>query len=303
MKVSVPPVPDSAGVAAGSGCPALSVIVPVYRNRDSLVELHRRLTCVLKESHENYELLFVDDSCPEGSLELLRVIAASDPRLGVLALARNCGQQRAVMAGMAFARGEQVVIMDADLQDPPEAIPDLLAKSRQGFDAVFAGRRGNYESTCRLLTSRLFKRLLHHTCGVPADAGIFVVLSRDAARRLVRLREASPGVVAMIGCAGVTMASIPVERSPRENGKSAYSATQRLRAGTGPLLRIPLWKRRLRRLAVEPWREDTMHAAGQQAPLLPADTPIRALMGICSEAPATTASEAGRCGPGRTGEQ
>ena len=235
----------SAAVVMTDG-PDVSVILPVYRNRATLVTLHQRLTQVLLSGGADYELVFVDDGCPEASGELLAEMAASDPRLRVLTDERNRGQQRAVLSGIAAAGGRRIVIMDADLQDPPEAIPALLAKSEEGFDAVFAGRRGRYESIGRLLTSRLFKRVLHHACGVPADAGIFMVLSREGAGQLAALNETRPAIVAMVGCAGLKMASLPVERSERPAGASAYSSWERMRAGAGALLRVPIWKRRLR---------------------------------------------------------
>ncbi len=261
MTTEVLKVQDSPGTVASGGqpsCPTdrsepkdVSVILPVYRNRITLVELHRRLTDVLQGAAKDYELIFVDDACPEASSELLMEMACGDPHVRLLTLERNIGQQRAVLAGLTTAAGMRVIIMDADLQDPPEAIPALLAKSAEGFEAVFAGRRGNYESTGRLLTSRLYKWMLHRACGVPPDAGIFMVLGRKTAGRLALLNEPHPAMVAMVGCAGTTMTSIPVERSVRPAGRSAYSSRQRLMAGVNALIRVPLWKRRLRLKATD----------------------------------------------------
>jgi glycosyltransferase involved in cell wall biosynthesis len=150
----------------------------------------------------------------------------------VLALERNVGQHAAVMIGLAFSRGDWTVILDADLQDPPEAIPRLLAAAGPGTAAVFAGRRGAYESPSRLAASRLFKLLLHLAAGVPRDAGLYVALRRDAVDGLLRLQTDRPFVTAMIGCLGLEMVSVPVERAVRPIGGSAYSLLGRLRLAT-----------------------------------------------------------------------
>ena len=222
----------------------LTVVVPVYRNAAMLAGLHQRLIAVL-EPLVPFEVLFVDDCCPEGSRAVLERLAAADLRVAVLVLDRNVGQHRAVLAGLACARGEWVVTMDGDLQDPPEAIPDLLRAARAGAPAVFAGRRGAYESPGRLATSRLFKRLLHRLCGVPVDAGLFVLLHRSLVSRLLELGGPRPFVVAMIGCTGVPSVSIPVSRIPRPSGASSYNGWDRLISAASALVWVALWRARL----------------------------------------------------------
>lgn len=213
----------------------VTVVVPVYGNADTVAALQERLARALDAEGLQHETVFVDDASPDGSLAALRALAARDPRVRVVSLARNGGQHRAVLAGLAVAHGDRVAILDADLQDPPEALPALLARSREGYDAVFAGRRGRYESRGRLLTSRAFKRLLHLAAGVPVDAGMYVVVTRDVAARLLRAVPRTPFVVAMIGRASRHMCSVPVERALRPSGRSAYSGWKRLRTGTAAL--------------------------------------------------------------------
>ncbi|HZN58786.1 MAG TPA: glycosyltransferase family 2 protein [Planctomycetota bacterium] len=227
----------------------VSVAVPVYRNAGTLRELHARISSVLSAERLSFELLFVDDACPDGSLAVLRELQRSDARVRVLALDRNVGQHRAVLAGLEMARGNCTVILDADLQDPPEAIPLLLAKRQKGFAAVFAGRRGRYESIGRHVTSRLFKTLLRCICGVPADAGLFVVLDRVLVKRMLQMDRRRPFVVAMIGCAGMRMTSLPVARSRRLCGRSSYSAWGRLRSGLRAVFWVLRWKLSRRRAA------------------------------------------------------
>jgi glycosyltransferase involved in cell wall biosynthesis len=229
--------------------PTLSVVLPMYRTRALLPDLHRRLAAVLDAIGLPAEMLFVDDACPEGSAVALAALAASDPRVRVLSLARNVGQQRAVLAGLAASRGQVVVTLDADLQDPPEAIPRLLALLEHGASAAFAGRRGRYESRMRLLTSRLFKRTMAQLCGVPPDAGLFVAMRRPLVERLLAARPGRPHLVAMIGCSGLPLASLPVERSVRPVGRSSYGAWRRLRSGLDAVWWVLRWGRAMQSAA------------------------------------------------------
>ncbi len=212
------------------GAVDLSVVIPVYRNAETVGPLAHRLERVLEAERLSYEIVFVNDACP-ASLEALRELSASEPRVVVVPLEKNVGQHRAVLAGLARARGRAVATMDADLQDPPEALPAMLRSMESGYAAVFAGRRGAYESEARLMTSRLFKALLHRLSGVPADAGMFVVMTRQMVASLLARRETRPFVVAMIGASGLPLFSIPVERAPRFGGTSAYSSWMRLSTG------------------------------------------------------------------------
>jgi hypothetical protein len=181
---------------------------------------------------------------------VLRELAQGDESIIVVELGANRGQHAAVFAGLERAQGEWTVLLDADLQDPPEAIPRLLAAARPGADAVFAGRRGSYESSPRLLTGRLYRRLLRRIAGTPADAGIFVALSRRTVERLLEMRalmpERPPQVVAMIGCAGVEVASVPVRRDQRLVGASSYTLTGRLRSAAQALAWATAWRLRRR---------------------------------------------------------
>lgn len=240
----------------------VSVVIPVYRSADALVELHRRLCRALEGEGLGFEILFVDDCCPAGSSSVLRELARRDSRVAPLCLATNVGQHRAALLGLAHARGEWSIVMDGDLQDPPEAIPELLRKGREGPLAVFAGRRGSYESSFRLLTSRLFKGLLHFLCGVPADAGLYVAFHRSAVERLLQLGGPCPFVVAMIGATGVPTVSVPVVRTRRQTGRSAYSAWGRLTSATRAFVWLALWRLGLLRGGGESgWKAVPMRAS------------------------------------------
>lgn len=210
--------------------PEVTVVIPVYGNATTVEALAGRVHRALDASGWSHEIVFVEDTSPDGSLEILRGMSARDSRVAVLALSRHLGQQRAVMVGLTHSRSAWTVILDADLQDPPEAIPLLLATARSGVAVVFAGRRGRYESPGRLLTAHLYRWVLHWLTGVPRDAGIFVALRREAVRGLLAQRTDRPSVVAMVGCLDLETVSVPVERARRPTGHSAYGPLDRLRA-------------------------------------------------------------------------
>lgn len=206
----------------------VSVVLPVHRNRATLDELHRRLTGALAGASRRYELIFVDDACPEGSGAVIAALAACDPRVRGISLDRNVGQQRAVWLGLAAARGTWVVAMDADLQDPPEAIPALLSAAPPGVDAVLAAWTGRYEGKGRLATSRVFKILREKLTGYPRDAGMFFALRRPLVAEILRHDVPHPFLPSLVGLSGRRIATVPVERAARPGGGSAYSGTARL---------------------------------------------------------------------------
>jgi polyisoprenyl-phosphate glycosyltransferase len=222
----------------------ISVIVPSYLNAETLHELHERVRDTLERHCLSYEIIFVDDASPDSSMSILDCIAQRDEHVLIISLEKNIGQHHAALAGLTYCRGEWAIIMDADLQDAPEAIPHLLLKGQEGFAAVFAGRRGRYDSGIRLLTSRLFKRLIHRLCGVPRDAGMFIAMHRTLIDHLLMMSEQNPSLPAMIGCVGLPMISVPIERAKRPFGKSAYNFQLRLKNAWHSLSCILTWKYR-----------------------------------------------------------
>jgi glycosyltransferase involved in cell wall biosynthesis len=209
----------------------VAVVVPVHRNAATLEALHARLAAAIAPVADAIEFVFVDDACPEGSLAVLRRIAATDPRVAVVALAENVGQNRAVLMGLARADADAVVVLDADLQDPPEAVPLLLAELRGDVDAVFGGRRGEYQSGARMATSRMWKLLLHVLTArrLPADAGLFVAMTRRMAQRIAAAADGDAYVLALMARTGLRMTSVPVRRDARPVGTSSYDSARRAR--------------------------------------------------------------------------
>jgi polyisoprenyl-phosphate glycosyltransferase len=229
--------PDS--VAA---VPEVSVVLPVYRNQASLESLHARLVAALARVPASFELLFVDDCSPDGSLDVLRRLALLDPRVRVIALDVRGGQLAALRRGLADARGQTIVTMDADLQDPPEAIPLLLATLAEGYAAVYAGRRGRYEPSGRLVSSWIFKHAVAAVSGMPSDAGSFVAMRREVADRILALPDRAPYLTAAVAWAGRHVTSVPVLRERRPDGRSSYTAGMRFGMGAVALAQALRWR-------------------------------------------------------------
>ncbi len=207
----------------------VAVVTPVYGNAPTVEELTRRVATALDQVAVGWSLRFVVDASPDDSLAVLRGLAATDPRLSVTSLTVNVGQNRALLTGLAAEDGADAwVCLDADLQDPPEAIPALVARLAQGdVGVVFAGRRGTYESCSRLVGGMVHRAAMARLTGLPADAGAFLAMDRAARDTLLRLSP--PGIVAGIGAARIPATSVPVVRAPRPSGRSAWTAAARLR--------------------------------------------------------------------------
>jgi polyisoprenyl-phosphate glycosyltransferase len=220
----------------------ISVLSPVYRNQDTLEELHRRLAAVFRDIPFTYEMIFINDASPDDSLPVLIDLSCTDSHLLVVDLPSNSGQQKAYLAGFSIARGRFILTLDADLQDPPEAIPDMLAEIVKGYNVVFAGRRGNYESRARLFYSRVYKTLLHLLTGIPADAGLFLVMTKDLMERVLTADLEGAHLVAVIACLAGKLVSTPVARSPRPSGKSAINFGMRLQMAFQGLAWVVGWK-------------------------------------------------------------
>ncbi len=209
----------------------IAVVVPVYGNSATLRPLARRVAAAL--DGRDWRLRLVIDASPDDSAVVAASLAATDRRIGVSDLAVNGGQHAAIAHGLAAEADADVwVCLDADLQDPPEALPLLLDRLAAGnVAAVFAGRRGRYESAARRLTGGLHRRLAARLTGLPADAGAFLAMDavvRAAVVTAVR-DEGAPSVVLAVARAGRPVASVPVERDLRTEGRSAWTGRARLR--------------------------------------------------------------------------
>lgn len=210
----------------------LSVVLPVFNEEGNLPELHRRLTATLGQLVGSYEILFVDDGSRDRSWAIIGELAQRDRRVRGLRFSRNFGHQMAFAAGLENACGEAVVIMDADLQDPPELIPQLLARHREGFEVVYAVRAHREgETLFKRLSARLFYRLLHRLTQVdiPLDTGDFRLMGRRAVAAFRRLPERHRFTRGLVAWLGFPATGVPFERPARSAGETNYPLRKMVR--------------------------------------------------------------------------
>jgi len=212
--------------------PTYSIVVPVFNEAESLPELHRRLTTVMEKLGEPWELILVNDGSSDASPTVMRDLAARDPHVRVLRFARNFGHQIAVTAGLDASKGRAVIVIDADLQDPPEVIPDLVAKWKEGFELVYGVRRGREGETWFKKTSAsIFYRLIFRITDVriPLDTGDFRLLDRKVVDVLGRMRERHRFLRGMGAWVGFRQIGVPYDRQARFAGETKYPFRKMMR--------------------------------------------------------------------------
>lgn len=206
--------------------PTISVVVPVYNEVPVLETFYTRTQEVLSEAEGlDHELLFVDDGSTDGSFEELSRLADEDPAVRVLSLSRNFGHQIAITAGVDHAIGDAVVIIDADLQDPPELIPDFVREWQNGYDVVYGVRETrDGERADKLLTAKIFYRILgvFTDFEIPAEAGDFRLLGPRALEQFRKLREKDRFVRGLVSWIGLEQKAVPYSREPRLAGETKY---------------------------------------------------------------------------------
>jgi len=205
--------------------PVISVVAPVFNEEETLPEFYRRVRAVMDGMGEPWELVLVDDGSSDDSFRIARELHEQDPRVRVVRFARNFGHQIAITAGMDHARGDAVVTIDSDLQDPPEVIPDLVARWREGYHVVYgvrAEREG--ETWFKLFTARLFYRLIAALTDVriPMEAGDFRLLDRKVVEDMRRLREHRRFIRGMTSWVGYRQIGVPYYRHARFAGQTKY---------------------------------------------------------------------------------
>ncbi len=214
-------------------------MIPVFNERESLPELHRRLTAVIDGLDGDAEILFVDDCSFDGSYDLLLELQRSDPRVKIIRFARNFGHQVAITAGLDHAAGDAVIVMDADLQDPPEVVRDLVARWQEGYEVVYAVRESREgESWLKRATAAWFYRLLRRIASIdmPLDAGDFRLVDRAALDAFRSMRERSRYVRGMFSWVGFRQVGVPYRRPERFAGDPKYSFQKSLRLAADGLI-------------------------------------------------------------------
>ncbi|MEN9311259.1 MAG: hypothetical protein RLY77_1384 [Pseudomonadota bacterium] len=218
--------PDTASASIVLGAPVLSVLVPVYNEIEVLPEFHRRMTAVLRTCVDTYEVVYVNDGSSDGSLQWLQQLCADDPDVALVDLSRNFGKEIAMAAGLDHVRGEAVVVIDADLQDPPELIPRLLEQWRAGFDNVYARRRQrDGETWLKKASASWFYRLIGKLSrvAIPQDTGDFRLLSRRAVEALRALREQHRFMKGLFAWIGYPSIAVEYDRDPRLAGQTKFN--------------------------------------------------------------------------------
>ncbi len=215
-------------MTAETSAPELSWVLPLFRTADQLRELLSRIHAASAGLVGSHEVILVDDACPDGSGAIAESIAARDPRVRVSRLAENRGQDDALREGLRLARGSWIVVLDADLQDPPEAIRQLWPlRDVHGEQVVFAVRTGAYTTPGRAITSQIYRIAISWVGGLPAGACLFALLGRRVVQRINAVAGDRVSLLALIAAAGTHFQTVQVRRAPREIGTSSYSALDR----------------------------------------------------------------------------
>ncbi len=212
--------------------PTLSLILPVFNEEEIIEELDRRLKEFLGQIEETWEVIFVNDGSKDHTLEMLTELAQQERRYKIVSFSRNFGHQAAITAGMDRAEGDAVVIMDADLQDPPEVVTDMVAKWREGYDVVYGQRSVRHgESWFKRITAAVFYRLLRMLIpiDIPLDTGDFRLMSRPVVLAMRALREQHRFVRGMVAWVGFKSTAVLYERPERFAGETKYPLRKMLR--------------------------------------------------------------------------
>lgn len=204
----------------------ISIVVPVYNEAIILSNFHQRLTNTLQKLEFDTEILYVNDGSEDESLDILYGLQASDPTIALVDLSRNFGKEIATTAGLDHASGDAVILIDADLQDPPELIPTLIQQWQKGYDVVYAERTKRHgETWFKKVTAYLFYRLIRKLSSItiPADSGDFRLLSRRAIEALKKLRERHRYMKGLFAWIGYPQIAVPFERDARTFGVSKWN--------------------------------------------------------------------------------
>ena len=216
---------DNAATPWTAPRPTFSVVVPLFNEQAGLAEFHRPLAAVM-DRLGSWEVVYVNDGSTDATLALAQALRLAEPRVAVVSLSRNFGKEIATTAELDHARGEAVIVIDADLQDPPELIPALVAGGREGFDTVYAQRSARVgDGPLRRLTATLFYRVMRRLADIdiPPDVGDFRLMSRRVVDAVLRMREHHRCMKGLFAWVGYSVKAVPYERAPRHAGRSGWT--------------------------------------------------------------------------------
>ncbi len=207
---------------------SISVVTPVYGCVASLPKLYERLVKTLSQISDDFEIIMVDDSSPDGAWEVIKSLTQKDSRVKGIKLSRNFGQHRAIRAGLDFVKGDWVVVMDCDLQDKPEEIIKLYRKAQEGFDVVWGARVKRQDKFLKKLGSKLFHKVFNYFTEQDKDESIanFSIVSKKVIDSINRMREQNFNFPLFVNWAGFRVTQIEIEHLAREEGKSSYTLSK-----------------------------------------------------------------------------
>ncbi len=227
-----------------SAAPLLSVVIPVYNEEMNIGKLHTRLCNTLNPLEITWEVVYINDGSKDRSMAILRGMAEDDSHVRFIDFSRNFGHQLAITAGIDFAKGEWIVVMDGDGQDPPELLPELLAKAQEGFEVVYARRRKREgENFLKKLTARMFYRLLAKITNIeiPVDTGDFRIIHRKIQRILKQMPEQHKYIRGQISWIGFNQTYLEYDREERMGGTTKFTYSKMIRFALDGISSFSTW--------------------------------------------------------------
>ncbi len=212
--------------------PTYSIVAPVFNEEETLPHFYEEIVTVMEGLAEPFELILINDGSVDGSYRIMQALHARDSRVRILDFSRNFGHQIAISAGIDYARGEAVIILDADLQDPPQVIPSMIARWKDGAEVVYAQRTSREgETRFKLLTANVFYRLIARitSVNIPRDTGDFRLLDRRVVNTLVHMREQHRFMRGLSAWVGFRQEAVPYQRHSRFAGTTKYPLSKMIR--------------------------------------------------------------------------
>jgi glycosyltransferase involved in cell wall biosynthesis len=224
-----------------------SVVIPIFNEEKTIPELYKRLTDVMKELKDNYEIIFIDDGSKDLSLDLIQSFSIKDKHIKCVSLSRNFGHQIAISAGIRYSSGQATILMDGDLQDPPEIIPSLVKKWEQGFEVVYAIRKKRKENILKRFLYKLFYLILRKLSHIeiPLDTGDFSLIDKRVVDLLNSMPEKNRFIRGIRAWIGLKQIGVEYEREPRFAGTSKYSLRKLIALALDGIVSFSYWPLKL----------------------------------------------------------
>ena len=224
--------------------PVFSVVVPMYNEQETVGELYKRLSGVMDKTNEDWELILVNDGSSDETVARINDVRKKDKRVRLVNFARNFGQQAAVKAGLDYSEGQAVIVIDADLQDPPEVIYDLIEKWREGYEVVYAQRTKRIgESKLKIWTAKLFYRIINKITDIdlPLDTGFFRLIDRKVVKVINQMPERHRFFRALSIWVGFNQIAVPYERAERFAGETSYPLKKMIKLAVTAITGYSFW--------------------------------------------------------------